>query len=527
MELKYYLLIFSALVTVYFTDCSGKDPVTEESELKVVSEVTNISCYGDATGAIDLTVSGGLPPYSFSWNNGATTEDLSDLTAGNYKITVTDAKGLKYTLQENLSQPASALITAMRVTDVAHAGDNTGAVRLTIAGGTSPYSYLWSNGVITKDIVNVPEGNYSVTVTSASECKVILTGQVKIDPSLIGNPDQRIPNQGGFRNGQAMWDWLEGAGNIWWDGSNPIFSPTAEKVTNFVNGITSDAMKSPRPGKVKLYMQGYIPRLQNFSYEQAADNIDGFRNEWAQISRICIDAGYYDCVFGSSETQTDSKKWMPTADDIESGRWERAWKNMVDAVRSVMPDAKFAFVPMSGGGSGEEAVPDNGVIEKDKWFVSGNDKSGRPYMDFWGSTFYFGTRGSGCGGDCPVTKEVIDKSMEVLRTLPSNCHTNWGLMGHFQYAKEKGVKLVIGELGIFDRFAVDRYYGMGDQPYAIDLMTELLYDYRDQIEFVCWFNSRDTDAETRVWSRLDAGSSMPDAAKRIQALWGPDSPYRK
>lgn len=345
---------------------------------------------------------------------------------------------------------------------------------------------------------------------------------------IFENPNQRIPNQGAFRNGQAMWDWLEGAGDIWWDGSNPISSADPAKlVSNFVNGTSGDAIKEPRPQKVKLYMQGFIPRLPNYTYEQAAANDEQYRKDWIQIARVCVDAGYTDCVFGTSETQTSSKKWMPSAEDIESGRWKKAWINMVDAVRSVMPDAKFAFVPFTAGGIVEQAAPDNGIIEKDSWYIAEKDQAGRPYMNFWGSTFYFGTKGTGCSGDCPVTKELMDKAMDIVRTPASDCHTDWALMGNFQYAKEKGIKMVIGELGIFDRFADVRIFGMGDQPYAIDLLTKLLSDYNDQIEFVCWFNSRNADADQGSWSRLDGGSSMPDAAKRVQELWGPDSPYRK
>ena len=342
------------------------------------------------------------------------------------------------------------------------------------------------------------------------------------------NPKQRLPNQGAFRNGQAMWDWLGGAGDIWWDGSNPIYSTDpAENVTRFVNGIGGDAMKAPRPKKVKLYMQGFVPRLPAYTYEQAASNDEQFRKDWVEIAQICVDAGYTDCVFGSSETQTDSKKWMPSAEDIESGRWKKAWMNMVDAVRSVMPDAKFAFVPFTAGCVGTKAMPDNGILEKDKWYIAEKDKAGRPYMDFWGSTCYFETIGINCGGDCIMTKEKIDQNMELIRTPAADCHTNWGLMSNFQYAKEKGIKMVIGELGLHDRFKDDRFYGMGDQPYAIDLLTELLSDYRDQIELVCWFNSRSLEAKRKSWTRLDSGSSMPKAAKRVQELWGPDSPYRK
>lgn len=337
----------------------------------------------------------------------------------------------------------------------------------------------------------------------------------------------RLPNQGGFRNGQAMWDWLGGAGEIWWDGGSPLYS--VNNVRDFVSGRNSDAMRCPRPGKVKLYMQGHVPRLPHYTYAQAAANDKKFRQEWREIARVCVEAGYTDCIFGSSETQMKHKPWMPTAEEVRSGQWRQAWINMVEAVRSVMPEAKFAFVPMSGGQSRSGSNPSNGILEKDLWYVDGKDSRGKPYMDFWGTTLYFGLHGVRGSADkgVVVTPGLIDQAMNVMRKPSADPHQDWGYMGQYQYAKEKGLKLVIGECGIFDRFPKYRPFGMGDQPHAIDLLTKLLADHADQIELVCWFNMTNKGKNSNMdWSRLDAQSTMPKAAKRLQELWGPGSPYR-
>jgi hypothetical protein len=338
-------------------------------------------------------------------------------------------------------------------------------------------------------------------------------------------PDKHLPNQGGFRNGQDIWDWLGGAGNLWWDGGNPI--GWSDSVQKFVAGENFDAMKAPRPPKVKLYMQGHIPQLPKFSYQQCANNIPEVKALWVAMAKACVAGGYEDCVFGSSETQ-HGKPWKPSKDDILSGRWKKAWINMVDDIRSVMPAAKFAFVPFTGNQSeetGMAASPDNGLAEKDLWYIAEKDSAGRPYMDFWGSTVYFGMHPVGLAYPAPITKEAIDRSMQKIRIPVSNCHTNWGFMGNYQYAKEKGIKLVIGEIGITYRDDAKKM-AMGDQPYAIDLLTKLMYDCSDQIEFVCWFNLRKSNSPSTSNS-LDGKSYMPHAAQRVRELWGPDSPYRK
>ncbi|HTN40219.1 MAG TPA: SprB repeat-containing protein, partial [Asticcacaulis sp.] len=88
---------------------------------------TDVNCFGGTTGSVDLSVSGGTSPYSYVWSNGATTEDLSNVAAGTYNVTITDAKGCTTTASAIVGQPSAALNASTTKTDVNCFGGTTGS----------------------------------------------------------------------------------------------------------------------------------------------------------------------------------------------------------------------------------------------------------------------------------------------------------------------------------------------------------------------------------------------------------------
>ena len=139
----------------------------------------NVSCYSGANGSADLTVTDGTAPYSYNWSNGSTTEDINNLSAGTYTVTVTDANGCAATTSVNVSQPNAALNASINVLSVVscYAGSN-GSFDLSVTNGTAPYSYNWSNGATTQDINNLSVGTYTVTVTDANGCLVTASAAI-------------------------------------------------------------------------------------------------------------------------------------------------------------------------------------------------------------------------------------------------------------------------------------------------------------------------------------------------------------
>ncbi|PHN05775.1 SdrD B-like domain-containing protein [Flavilitoribacter nigricans] len=158
--------------------------VSEPPAIEIDGLISDILCTGDENGAVDITVSGGTPPYTFAWSTGQTTEDLDNLIAGAYTVTVTDANDC--TAMETFTVVEPPLLNlAATLLDVSCNGESDGAISITVGGGTPPYTFEWSNGATTEDLVGVPVGTYTVIVTDANGCIISATGTISEPPALI------------------------------------------------------------------------------------------------------------------------------------------------------------------------------------------------------------------------------------------------------------------------------------------------------------------------------------------------------
>ncbi|PLX14319.1 MAG: hypothetical protein C0594_00200, partial [Marinilabiliales bacterium] len=160
----------------YFTitdvdGCSIYDSleVNEPDSLYLTINTTDVVCYGDVNGAIDLAVNGGISPYSYSWDNAYTVEDLAGLNAGTYQVTVTDANTCTKIGSGNITEPAEIVVLTSSV-DPACAGYASGSIASNVSGGISPYAFNWSNSETTQNISSLSAGVYTLTVTDANTC---------------------------------------------------------------------------------------------------------------------------------------------------------------------------------------------------------------------------------------------------------------------------------------------------------------------------------------------------------------------
>ena len=175
--------LIAGIYSVTVTDknsctATGQVIVAQPAKLTLSLSSTPATCL--PIGSATVAVTGGTPPYTYLWSNGATTATISNLAGGNYNVTVTDANGCKatgsVTVTANNSPNLTCSVTITRLISAINAND--GEVKVTATGGAAPYTYLWSNGKTTSVISFLSPGTYSVTVTDNNGCKTICSANL-------------------------------------------------------------------------------------------------------------------------------------------------------------------------------------------------------------------------------------------------------------------------------------------------------------------------------------------------------------
>jgi len=143
--------------------------VIDQRTNPVTSQTLTPELCGLADGSIDLSVLGGTAPYSFAWSSGQVTEDLANLSAGTYTVLLTDANNC--TATASVTVPGNAINFSLAGTASPNSSciQNNGSVDLTLNPPTG-YTFTWSNGTMTEDLVNISAGSYTVTVSAGGNC---------------------------------------------------------------------------------------------------------------------------------------------------------------------------------------------------------------------------------------------------------------------------------------------------------------------------------------------------------------------
>ncbi|MBK7408811.1 MAG: SprB repeat-containing protein [Saprospirales bacterium] len=182
------------IVAVTNGQCLGQgsgQAVVTQPQINLQTAITNVACFGETNGSIDLNVNGGTGPYTYVWNNSASTQDISNLGAGTYGVTVTDSKGCNNIISAGVTQPADLTADASVLSGVDCTNPTGGAIDLQVGGGTIGYIYLWNTGDTIQDLSGLTSGNYTVTVTDANGCTEIASASI-VGDTLIPTADVQV-----------------------------------------------------------------------------------------------------------------------------------------------------------------------------------------------------------------------------------------------------------------------------------------------------------------------------------------------
>ena len=171
--------------TVYIKDANNcivtsTQHISEPALLNVAPIINNVSCNGGNNGSISLNITGGVSPYYTQWSNEGSTASINNLTAGVYSVTVIDFNGCIGVKSFTLTQPPTPLIVNGVINDASSSSSLNGSIDITPTGGTSPYTYNWSNGATSQDITGLNPGSYMVTTTDSKGCTSSMTFSVGV-----------------------------------------------------------------------------------------------------------------------------------------------------------------------------------------------------------------------------------------------------------------------------------------------------------------------------------------------------------
>ena len=146
-------------------------------------DTTIATCETDTNGAANLTITIGTAPYTYAWSNGDTTLNLTNVAAGIYNLSVTDANGCTTVVPsvgiDTLFGPGVTATTSDQ------SCDSLGSITLQVSGGTPPFTYLWSNNATTQTITGLTSGTYTASITGAG-CTSTVTALVdSVGPPVV------------------------------------------------------------------------------------------------------------------------------------------------------------------------------------------------------------------------------------------------------------------------------------------------------------------------------------------------------
>jgi uncharacterized protein YjdB len=165
---------YSVIVTdANFCSINKTIEITETAPITITPTIVEPTC-GNSDGSIDIAVTGGTAPYTYIWNNSATTSSISNLAAHLNTVTVTDGNGCSKTQTFEVNNANAPIVYINNITP-SSCNPNNGTIDIGVTGGNGTYTYTWNDGNQNEDRTDLAAGNYSIVVKDDNNCMSILS----------------------------------------------------------------------------------------------------------------------------------------------------------------------------------------------------------------------------------------------------------------------------------------------------------------------------------------------------------------
>ena len=321
--------------TYYVTISDGNCPVVDTFELfepaplLVDVEQQDVVCFAATTGSITLVSGGGNGGYQYAWADGPTVAERTDLAAGTYAYTVTDARGCAVAATVTLTQPAAALEAMITQTVIGCYGVAESEAVVTPTGGTAPYEVQWSiNGQTTLTGTALDTLNYTVTVRDAADCIVQASILIQDREPILVNTILTNPSCDGYTDGAIAVNNVEGG-----SGNGYTYAWSTNQTGPIINGLAGDAtytvtVTDGQGCTAEAHRTLVNPPAVDFDFAITDASCNGFSD-------------------GTAEVQNVTNAELPL-----TYQWGNAAGNVTTATATGLPAGTYVVTVTGDGGTG-------------------------------------------------------------------------------------------------------------------------------------------------------------------------------
>jgi gliding motility-associated-like protein len=270
----------------------------EPSPISIDIETKNVNCTGTVLGNAQATVTGGVAPYDYLWNNGETTPEINNLSTGIYILTIRDNNNCQVNDTAIIDQNSTLEIAIQIMENISCYLGSDGIIKAFVSNGIAPYSYLWNNGDTNEYLANIQAGTYTVTVTDMDGCtnsqniEVDDPDQLKViivvtEPRCFGSNDGSVELDatGGTATYKYYWNNNLVSGNLVEDISSGSYSIRVTDIEN-CQSDTSIVVNQPEILHIDLderyTVYPFCPDWQNGSLAvQVSGGTPAYEYSWA------------------------------------------------------------------------------------------------------------------------------------------------------------------------------------------------------------------------------------------------------